>query len=254
MSRIFALLSLTLLLATTTACPGEPVARRVVFDQGHRQLFSIEKEGDLQLGNFAGILGEAGLTVSSTAEPLTPETLAKVEALVISGPFRAYTPAEVSAVMGFLHGGGRVAIMLHIAQPMWGLLGKLGVEAANGVVRDPKRKLEGDEMNFEVNDFTGHALTEKLEAFKLYGGWPLRPVGDSAKVLAWSSAASWVDLNGDKTLGTGDAVQSFGVVVGGTVGKGGFVAFSDDAIFQNRFLVDDNRKLAENLGHWLAGE
>jgi len=41
-------------------------------------------------------------------------------------------------------------------------------------------------------------------------------------------------------------------VVTGTLNKGDFVIFGDDAIFQNRFLDDDNRKLATNLGKWLT--
>jgi len=79
----------------------------------------------------------------------------------------------------------------------------------------------------------------------------LNPVG-SASGLARTSPASWVDLNGDGVLSKGDAVGSFALIVSGTLGKGDFVIFGDDAIFQNRFLGDDNKKLAGNLGKWLT--
>jgi len=49
-------------------------------------------------------------------------------------------------------------------------------------------------------------------------------------------------------------MQAFGVVVAGQAGAGRFVVFSDDAIFQNRFLGDNNRILAANLGRWLTAE
>lgn len=43
------------------------------------------------------------------------------------------------------------------------------------------------------------------------------------------------------------------MVVAGSYGKGRFAVFGDDAIFQNRFLDADNRKLAANLARWLKG-
>ncbi|MDF1564605.1 MAG: DUF4350 domain-containing protein [Deltaproteobacteria bacterium] len=253
MSRLLpAGLALALLLSLATGCPGESQPRHLLFDQGHGQRFTIEQEGDLQLGRFAETLRGEGLEVASTTEPITPELLAGVDALVISGPFKAYSPAEGKAVKAWVEGGGRLAIMLHIAQPVWGVLGDLGVEVANGVVRDPKHQLDEKAINFRVPDLTQHPLNAGLESFNLYGGWPLRPASEKAQVLAFTDAGAWVDLDRDQKLGQGDAVQSFGVVVGGELGQGAFVVFADDAIFQNRFLVDENLKLAKNLGAFLG--
>jgi len=75
--------------------------------------------------------------------------------------------------------------------------------------------------------------------------------GSSARVIASTSPKGWVDLNGDKKLSTGDVVQAFGVVVDGARGAGRFVVFGDDAIFQNKFLDQQNLRLAHNLASWL---
>ena len=249
MIRIFTLIALLLI---STACSDEQQARVLLFDQGHGQAFTIEDEGPLQLGEFATLLKKPGVTIRAIESELTPEALDSIDALIISGPFRAYSATEVTTVRGFIERGGRVAIMLHIAQPMWSLLDELGVDVANGVLREQVGILDENPINFSVTDLAAHPILQNLTAIKLYGGWPLRPAGDKTRIIAHTGTSAWVDLNANQLLDKEDAVQSFGVIVTGTIGQGEFVVFADDAIFQNRFLDQDNRKLAENLGRWLA--
>lgn len=75
--------------------------------------------------------------------------------------------------------------------------------------------------------------------------------GGNAEVIAHTSDTAWVDLNRDNTLNRGDAVQSFGLVIAGKWGRGDFAVFGDDAIFQNRFLIEGNSLLGKNLARWL---
>jgi len=48
--------------------------------------------------------------------------------------------------------------------------------------------------------------------------------------------------------------QVFTVAVSGALGIGSFVLFGDDAIFQNRHLDENSRRLAANLAGWMAGQ
>jgi hypothetical protein len=73
----------------------------------------------------------------------------------------------------------------------------------------------------------------------------------STRIIASTSPRSWVDLNGDGRLSKGDVMQSFGVVAAGELGAGRYVVFGDDAIFQNKFLDEQNGQLAKNLSRWL---
>ena len=41
------------------------------------------------------------------------------------------------------------------------------------------------------------------------------------------------------------------VVIAGTFGKGKYVIFGDDAIFQNKFLDQENMPLGKNLAAWM---
>ena len=69
-----------------------------LFDQGHGQRFLIERGGDLDLSLFAGTFRDRGAEVSTSSAPLTEKLLHGVDVLVISGPFRPFTPEEIEAV------------------------------------------------------------------------------------------------------------------------------------------------------------
>ncbi|MDT8444749.1 MAG: DUF4350 domain-containing protein [Desulfuromonadales bacterium] len=248
---------LLLLLFNLTFCNpafAEPI--KALFDQGHGQAFTIEKPGELQLGQLAGRLRDNGWQVDATNALLTPELLTEVNALIISGAFKPLTASEIKAVLGFLENGGYLVVTLHIAPPLVPLLEELGVTSANGVVRegDKSRVIDGEPLNFRVSNLQPHPLNTGLSYFSLYGGWPLRPHHEGVQVIASTGPAAWVDLNRDQVLSDQDAVQEFGLLVTGKVGKGEFAVFADDAIFQNRFLKGENQKLADNLSRWMSQE
>ena len=86
----------------------------------------------------------------------------------------------------------------------------------------------------------------------MYGSWALRGAADHVTTLAETGQHAWVDLDHDNLFSTADVMQPFGVVVAGQLGQGRYVVFGDDALFQNRFLDEPNRRLAINLLNWLG--
>ncbi len=244
----FAVLLCIFLLLPCTATAAAP---RMLFDQGHRQAFVIEKEGPLQLSGLAELFLQHGWQVEKTTGRLTGQALTDVDALIISGAFSPLNPDEVEAVLNFLQRGGRLAVMIHIGQPLLPLLHKLGVDAGNRVINENQQQPDGKTSNFMVHSFNPHPLTENLQSFAIYGGWPLRVFSRQGEYLAGTSPQAWVDMNQDRKLSKGDLVDRFNVLVAGTYGRGGFAVFADDAIFQNRFLQGGNKTLAANLSSWL---
>jgi hypothetical protein len=234
--------------ATLTSAVASPV---VLFDQAHDQRFVIEKEEPLHLSRFASILKAEGLSVKSSTSLFTDDLLKGVDAIVISGPFKAIEPQEVDVLVRFLERGGRLAAMLHIGSPFTDLLHRLEVDFTNYVLYEQENIIDNDPRNFQVRALNTDSLFNGLDHFSLYGGWALMNTAPSAKIIASTSPKGWVDLNGDGKLSRGDVVQSFGVVVSGAAGAGRFVIFGDDAIFQNKFLDEQNRQLAINLARWL---
>lgn len=225
---------------------------RTLFDQGHNQLFLIEEKGELQLSRLADILRDHGSLVASTKMPLNDDTLKGISALVISGPFESLRSEEVEAVQRFVERGGRLAAMLHIGRPLGGLLTRLGLDHSNYVLHE-RQNVINEDINFRVTTLSDSPLFAGLTQFSAYGCWALNP-GKSGTSIARTSPDAWVDLNGDKILSKGDVSQVFTVAVSGMLGAGGFVVFGDDAIFQNRHLDENNRRLAANLAGWLAGQ
>ena len=155
--------------------------------------------------------------------------------------------------MNFIEQGGSVAIMVHIGQTLLPLVHRLGVDIGNLVIHNPSNQLGEKPINFYVDTFKPHRLTDNLEQFSIYGGWPLQVFAPPAEVVASSSPHAWVDINRDQQLSNQDQMSPFAVIVAGERGKGRFAVFADDAIFQNQFLTAGNRTLGENLGRWLMG-
>ncbi len=235
----------------SSACAREAAAAPVVlFDQAHDQRFVIARDEPLQLSGFAAILAGEGLDVRSSAEPLTGKSLQGVAALIISGPFKVLDAKETEAVVRFVERGGRLAVMLHIGPPFADLLTRLEVNFTNYVLYEQENIIDGDSRNFQVKVLDNSQLFTGIDHFSLYGGWALLNSAPAARVIASTSPGGWVDLNGDRKLSKGDAIGSFGVVVTGELGSGRYIVFGDDAIFQNKFLDEQNRQLAINLARW----
>ena len=236
------------LLPVVSPALAAPVA---LFDEGHGQPFLAGGTGPLDLSSLAASFVAAGYEVRSATQPLDAGQLQMVDVLIISGAFRPLTPTELAGVRTFLEEGGGVAVMLHIAPPLAGLLDILQVDYANGILHDMMNNIENSTQNFQVMELTEHPLTAGIQRFSVYGAWALRGRDPAVMPVASSSPHGWVDLNHDGRLTPGDAIGSFGLIVAGTVGQGRFVVCGDDALFQNRFLDADNRLLAERLAKWL---
>lgn len=237
------------LLAGARADAKQPV---VIFDQGHGQKFVIEQEGNLHLSGLSKLFKDAGCEVKITIGQLTDTTLAKADVLIISGAFQPLSSTEIEAILHFLEKGGRLCVMLHIPQPAAGLMDRLKIYASNGAIQERENLIKLGPKEFYTSKLENHAITSGIKKFAVYGGWALMSESKTARVIAWSSPKAWIDLNRNNTFDSPpDAQQAFGIAVAGTLGKGHYVVFGDDAIFQNSFLVKENLALGKNLVRWL---
>lgn len=233
--------------------PLQAVAQpsRLLFDQGHRQVFVIDQAGPLQLGKLARVMDAEGWVIGVSTGELTAELLQETDALIISGAFRPLSDGEIEAIIGFLQKGGRLAVMLHIYQPLVPLLERLGVAAGDQVINEEQNRFDDKSTDFHVSDFKSHPLTREVKQFSLYGGWPLKALKPTAEEIVHCSPQAWLDVNRDQQRSEGDLISPFAVLVSGNFGQGAFAVFADDAIFQNQFLNDGNLDLARNLARWL---
>lgn len=231
---------------------AQGAAAEVLFDQGHGQRFLIEGERPLDLGGLAGVFRAQRARVRSTTAALSAQTLKEADILVIAGPFTDLAATEIAAVEDFLRQGGKLVIMAHIAQPLGSLLERLGVAISISPVQEGEHLLEGRPTEFSVEDLTSHPLLQGLSSFRVYGAWALLGRGETVQELARTSGRAWLDLDQDGQPGGRDPVRAFPLLVSGRLGRGTFVVFGDDALFQNRFLAGENLQLAKNLAAWLC--
>lgn len=241
-----------LLLFGLLALPHTLLASPVVlFDEGHGQPFLAKGERPLDLSSLANVFITTGYEVRTSSEPLDASRLAEIDVLVTSGAFLPYTLEEITTIKNFVEQGGGLAVMLHVAPPLAELLHAFEVDFTNYALREKNNLIGDNPLNFRVRDLTAHPLNDRLPDFAVYGVWALRNTASTGEIVARTGAHGWVDLNHDGRLSLGDAIQPFGVVVAGTLGRGCFAIFGDDALFQNRYLEGSNRILAENLARWL---
>ena len=222
----------------------------VIFDEGHGQLFSIDDTGDLKLSKLAETMRSTGVRVSKTKDFLSNDTLNGATALVISGLFKPLQSDEVESIIRFIQKGGRVAVMMHIAPPLSNLVFRLGLGLSKTVLHERQNVID-DDINFRVTDLSPNPLFTGIDSFSAYGVWAVDP-REAATAIARTSPDAWMDLNFDRILSEGDLVGAFAIVATGSLGTGKYVIFGDDAIFQNRFLVNNNQILAVNLTKWLT--
>lgn len=239
---------LMLILTVCTAATAGAQAPVVLFDEAHNQQFLVLTEGELALTELGKIFAAQEFTIRTSREPLTEAILANVDAVVISGPFAPFSAPEIETLYNFVEKGGRLAIMLHVAPIISNLLSRFDVVHSNGSIREAAAaQIDGQAQNFQVSLLETDQLFTGIDRFGAYGCWALESNGKLARIAAKTSDQSWIDLNKDRIYSEQDPMQSFGVVALGEIGKGNFVIFGDDAIFQNRFLKNENRQLAENL-------
>jgi hypothetical protein len=178
-------------------------------------------------------------------------TLKIADVLIISGAFQPLSPDEINAVIRFVEKGGKLCVMLHIPQPLTGLMSKLKIYASNGVIQEQENTIHNAPKDFFITNKEKHEITRGLKKIGVHGAWALMTESKTAQIIARTGPKAWVDLNRDGKFNETDARQSFGVVIAGTLGKGRYVIFGDDAIFQNKFLEQENMSLGKNLADWM---
>ena len=134
--RFILLFCITLFVLSSVVVQAEVKKRTVIIDQGHGQKFVIEKEGDLQLSGLSGLFKGKGYDVKVNAGQINDAALKTADALLISGAFQSLSAEETDVVIRFIERGGKLCVMLHMPQPLTGLMGRLKVYASYVVMQE----------------------------------------------------------------------------------------------------------------------
>lgn len=184
--------------------------------------------------------------------------------LLIVGPSEPFPEQEADAVKNFLRVGGTVVLMDDYGTGN-DLLAKLelNVRFSGAMLRDPIFKERGSGLP-RVLDFGGSSYTADLSSLTLNYATTLTKVDSGAKVLASSTAFSYLDEDGDGQPDEGEAVGPLPVVAEIGYGEGTIFLISDSSLFINS-MVDkgDNEAFLKGLvgdktvyidrSHWRPG-
>ena len=261
---------------------------RVGVDAGHRNFHTH----DGRYKPFAALMEADGYRVSA-APPFDAQSLKSVEILVIAnamGPVRdgvvgpAFTPAECDAVRDWVMGGGSLLLIADHAP--YGdaasiLAERFGVNMGRGFVADPKRS-EGNVTVLVFSAENGllgdHAIlrgrepSETIRRVVAFTGQSLSVPANAAVLLKIGSGAiEAVTAEHIATLGkgilAGGPVEGRAQGIAMRVGKGRVAMFGEAAMFSAQVVAmngqsfkmgmniagNDDRQLALNVMHWLAG-
>jgi len=219
----------------------------VAFDMAHNEIFSPENNGKLHYSTFYKGFKKAGARTSVNHRLVTQEIIKDLDAYVIAGPASPFITPEIMTLQGFVHDGGSLLVLLHIASPVARLTESFGIILSNFVISEKENTIEGKSQDFFVTDLAPSQVTKGLKKIAVFGTWGLM-AERNARVVARTSPKAWADLNRNRTLEKNEPVQSFGIVAEKKFGSGRIIVVADDAPFANAFIKrGDNAKLAQNI-------
>jgi len=168
--------------------------------------------------------------------------------LLMLGPSKPFTDEDVDSVRGLLEAGGLVILAEDFGVGNE-LLEGLGIEArfSGMVLLDPLFK-DRDSRMPRMIDFTVSRYTQGLSALTLNYATVLTDVGDGVRVIARSTAFSYLSEDLSAAPEEAEVVGPLPVMAEVGYGGGSLVLISDSSLFINSMLDrDDNGALLRNL-------
>jgi hypothetical protein len=257
---------------------------RVLFDEAHNNV-------DTTTGRykpFADLLFNDGFHLAVNRQPFTKASLQTFKILVIVNPLGAedadedgadgpaFTAAECAAVSDWLRGGGAllfVADQAPFAAAAEVLAQKLGIDLGKGQTTDPQNAAEGQadpsviaysRLNQLLGDhaiLNGRSEAERISRVVVFSGESLK--GPEGSELLFKVGDAAVDKFASPAREVSARGRAQGLAL--RLGKGRVVALGDAAMlsaqltgsdnqpFGMNIPGSDNRQLALNIMHWLAG-
>lgn len=176
------------------------------------------------------------------------------DALMIIGPDMEFSEKEGSIVGDFVRNGG--ALMLAddfgTANSLLASMGA-GSRFSNKLVMD----LAFDKKpEFSVCfDFKEDEITRNVTTALLNYPSSVIPSATNSETIAWTSIASWLDMNGDHDFSIGEPWGPFPLIVRERLGKGEIVLLADPSMLINGMRDKlDNTIIADNLIAAVSGE
>ena len=191
--------------------------------------------------NFSGEF-EADNTDSLEALSDSPQNV-----VLIAIPYQDYTAEELAQIKQFVDAGGSLLLMDDYGYGN-NILGYLGVVTrfAASPLLDPLFNFRNQNLP-RITDFSSQVKESKIEVVMFNHATALTGVPESTGI-AWSSSASFLDLNENGVLDQGELKGPFAVAAEFRLGQGRLALVSDPSIILNAMVDrDDNYQFMRYL-------
>jgi uncharacterized repeat protein (TIGR01451 family) len=170
---------------------------RILFDETHGELFSIDPDSKYSYSKFASILEDRGYEVKTlNSSPITSEKLNNCSIFVIPAPTKPFDANEIHVIIEFVSNGGNLLLINE-----WGgdfrqgtnlndLSKSFGISFNNDTVNDPTNNFHNTPSYALIHEFSGHFINKDINEF-------LYPAGCS---LIASNSIAWADDDSYTTL------------------------------------------------------
>jgi hypothetical protein len=220
-----------------------------IYNSGWNGTSSIAK-ATYELGNFVPTLSTQATDTDMTIVHLDLEELdlqPSTDTLIVLGPSRDFSASDCEVVRQFVTAGG-VLVLADDFGTGNGLLEAIGASSrfSGKLMMD----LSFDKRpEFSVCfSFTEDPLTNGLSKILLNHPSSITVSGADTTVVAESSIASWLDLNGDSVRDVAEPKGPFPIMARERIGNGTAILLSDPSVLINGMVTQlDNGVLAANL-------
>ncbi|MFC2004718.1 DUF4350 domain-containing protein [Chloroflexota bacterium] len=162
------------------------------------------------------------------------------ESILVAIPYLEYSDEELSKVKRFVDNGGNLLLMDDYGYGN-NILEYLGVDVrfTNKPLLDPLFNYKNQSIP-RITDFAPEVKESDIDVIMLNHATTLTNVMESA-AIAWSSSASFLDINENRVLDQGEPEGPFAVAAEVRLGKGTLSLISDPSIIINTMVGrDDN--------------
>ncbi len=257
--------------------------KKIYFIEGHGEPALDDDKGPAGMGAFADNLRNQNYIV----EPLFLAEAGSVpedaDVVIAAAADRAYFPAEVTALRGYLQSGGHLLFLLEpLRNPeLAELLSEAGIVAGDDVILDQQVRLfEGVSLGLSpvVSSYGQHPAVEPIKDRTVFStARSMAPAGPptadlAVAAIAMTAQTSWAETDIERVFSDGEAKLEegdragpvpLGVAASGSVAALGgsdetefrLVAFGDSSFLTNQYLRQlFNDALGLSVVGWLAGE
>lgn len=231
---------------------GKPV---LLFDLGHREVFSPTDSGMRGMKKAVQIFQEKGFSVQTNEETFEKKDVFKgVNTVFIAGPMSELNKKELDLLYEFVKNGGNLLITVHVNFFAQGLLDKFGFLITQSPLSQEKNAFHNTYKDFFATQIIEHPITKEIKSIGFMGAYGIKAKGKNHNELVFSDDSAWADLNGNDLYDNSDIRGRFCLVGASEVGQGKVVVIGDDAVFSNMLLAyEGNEKLLKNISEWFIG-